>query len=77
VSTTWSGPGHQHDHTIRTTLPAQTGKAVLTWTDYRKCACGHRIPATVTEVSVPGIGDDDIQRLRSHLLQPEPKPQAR
>jgi hypothetical protein len=77
MSTTWSGPGHLHDHSIRTTLPSQTGGPVLAWTDYRECACGHRIPAGVTEVSVPQIGDDGIQRLRSHVLQPAPEPKAR
>ncbi len=72
MSTTWSGPAHEHDHTIRTTLPTQTSESVMSWTDYRECACGHRIPATVTEISVPQA-DDGIQRLRSRMLQPEPE----
>jgi hypothetical protein len=72
VSTTWSGPAHQHHHTIRTTLPAQTGETVMSWTDYRECPCGHRIPTAVTEISVPQC-DNGIQRLRSRMLQPEPE----
>jgi hypothetical protein len=76
VSTTWSGPGHEHNHSILTALPARTGEAVMSWTDYRECACGHRVPAAVTEVSIPRIGDGGIHRLRSHMLQPEPEPEA-
>jgi hypothetical protein len=76
MSTTWSGPAHKHDYSIRTTLPAQTSETVLSWTEYRDCACGHRIPAAVTEVSVPQLGDGGIQRLRSHMLQPEPELEA-
>ena len=76
MSSTWSGPEHEHDHSIRTTLPAKIGGAVVSWTDYRECACGHRIPATVTEISVPRIGDGGIQRLHSHMPQPEPEPEA-
>jgi hypothetical protein len=76
MSTTWSGPGHQHDHSIRTTLPAQTGSAVESWTEYRECACGRRIPTAVTQVSVPQLGDGGIQRMHSHMLQPGPEPEA-
>jgi hypothetical protein len=58
------------------TLPVTTGEAVRSWTDYRECQCGHRVPAAVTEVSIPRIGDGGIQRLYSRMLQPEPEPKA-
>ena len=76
MSSTWSGPGHEHDHSILTTLPVTIGGVVLSWTDYRECRCGHQVPAAMTEVSIPRIGDGGIQRLRSHMLQPEPEPEA-
>jgi hypothetical protein len=76
MSASWSGPAHQHEYPIRTTLPVQTAGVVLSWTDYRECACGHRVPDAVTEVSVPLIGDGGVQRLRSHMLQPDPELEA-
>jgi len=76
MSIVWNGPGHQHDHTILTTLPVTSSEAVMSWTDYRECRCGHRVPGAVTELSAPQIGDGGIQRLRSHMLQAEPEPEA-
>ena len=73
MSTTGSGPVHEHDHSIRTALPAQTAGAIVSWTNYRECERGHRVPAAVTEVFLPRAFDDGIQRLRSHLRQPEPE----
>lgn len=32
--------------------------------------------AYVTEISVPGFGDGGVQRPHSHMLQPEPEPEA-
>ena len=32
--------------------------------------------AYVTEISVPEPGDGGVQRLHSHMLQPEPEPEA-
>ena len=29
----------------------------------------------VTEISVPSFGDDGVQRLRSHMREPEPLPE--
>jgi hypothetical protein len=68
MSTTWSEPVHW----ILTALPVQAAGAVLSWTDYRECGCGHRVPAAVTEVFPPRSFNDGIQRLRSHMLQPGP-----
>jgi hypothetical protein len=76
MSITLSGAAHEHDHSIRTTLPAHADGAVLSWTDYRECECGHRVPGAVTEVSVPQLGDGGIQRLRSYMLQPDPELEA-
>ena len=33
-------------------------------------------PAHITEISVPTLGDDGIQRLHSHMREPEPLPEA-
>jgi hypothetical protein len=76
MSIIWSGPGHQHDHSILTTLPVATDEAVMSWTDYREYQCGHRVPAAMTELSIPQIGDGGVQRPCSHMLQPEPEPEA-
>lgn len=32
-------------------------------------------PEYVTEISVPSLGDGGIQRLRSHMREPEPLPE--
>ena len=32
-------------------------------------------PEYVTEISVPDFGDGGIQRLRSHMREPEPLPE--
>jgi hypothetical protein len=44
----------------------------------RRVADGQRPdPAVeyVTEISIPSFGDDGIQRLHSHMRQPEPLPE--
>ena len=81
MSSTWSGPGHEHDYSILTAFPVKTGGAVVSWTDYRECACGDRVPAAVTEISVPRFGDDGVQRLHAAMKQepaepPVPCPEA-
>ncbi len=77
MSTTWSGPRHEHDHSIFTIFPVEIGGEVVSWAGYRECACGHRVPAAGAEVPVPRIGDNPyadyaempprLQRLRGPL----------
>lgn len=57
MNSTWSGPGHKHDHTVLTTRPVTISGTVAWWADYRECRCGHRITDGVTEVPAPRIGD--------------------
>jgi hypothetical protein len=57
MSSTWSGPRHGHEHSILIIFPLEIGGKVVSRADYRECACGHRVPAAVTEVPVPRIGD--------------------
>lgn len=77
MSSTWSGPLHEHDHSILTTFQVEIGGKVASWADYRTCVCGHRVHAALTAIPVPRSGDnpyaDDaqmplpLQRLRGPL----------
>ena len=53
---TWSGPRHEHHHSIRTTVPVEISGKVVSLVGYRLCACGHRVPAAVTEIPGPRTG---------------------
>jgi len=57
VGTTWSGSRHEHDHAILATFPVEIGVKTVSWSGYRRCACGHRVPAAVAAVPAPRIGD--------------------
>jgi hypothetical protein len=52
MSSTWSGPRHGHEHSILIIFPVEISGKVVSRADYRECACGHRVPAAVTEVPV-------------------------
>ena len=52
MSSAWSGPLHEHDHSILTTFQVEIGGKVASWADYRTCACGHRVHAALTAIPV-------------------------
>jgi len=57
MNSTWSGPAHEHDHSVLTTRPVKISGTVAWWADYRECRCGHRITDGVTDVPAPRTGD--------------------
>jgi hypothetical protein len=74
MSVSWTGPGHEHDHSILTTSPVTVAGAVMSWTDYRQCACGDRVPAAVTELSSPiPLPRRELQVLHAPMREPEPE----
>jgi hypothetical protein len=74
VSVSWNGPGHQHDHSVLTTAPASTAGPVTSWTDYRQCGCGDRVPVAVTELSSPVPAPRrELQILHAPMREPEPE----
>jgi hypothetical protein len=74
MTVSWSDPGHQHDYSIRTTIPARTAGAVMSWTDYRECACGDRVPVAVTELSSPVPAPRrELQVLHAPMREPGPE----
>jgi hypothetical protein len=75
MSVSWTGPGHEHehDHCILTTSPVTVAGAVMSWTDYRQCECGDRVPAAVTEMSGPAPAARELQVLHAPMREPEPE----
>jgi hypothetical protein len=73
MSVSWSGPGHEHDHSTPTTSSFSIDGQVTSWTDYLQCACGHRVPVASTDICGPLHPPRELQVLHAPMREPGPE----
>jgi hypothetical protein len=74
VSVSWSGPGHEHDHSIPAMSSISIAGQITSWTEYRQCACGHRVPVASTDICGPVPAPRELQVLHAPMREPEAGP---